>query len=58
MIRELRQSVNQCDVNSTQISPPGGFRRFIEIFKMVGDRHEGYVPVPHVKNYLGLGSNP
>lgn len=58
MIRELRQSVNQCDVNSTQISLPGGFRRFIEIFKMVGDGHEAYFPVPNVKNYLGLDSNP
>ena len=44
-VRELRQSVNQYDVNRTQVSLPGGFRRCIEIFKMAGDGYESHVPV-------------
>ena len=38
IVRELRQSVNQYDVNRTQVSLSGGFSEFIEIFKMA--RHE------------------
>ena len=39
-MRELRQSVNQYDVNRTKASLPGGFRECIGIFKMAGDGHD------------------
>ena len=40
IVRELRQSVNQHDVNRTQISLPGGFHGCIEMFTMAEDVHD------------------
>ena len=52
IVRELRQSVNQHDVNRTQVSLPGGFHGCIEMFTMAEDVHESHVPVPFFMMFI------
>ena len=42
IVRDLRQNVNQYDINRMHVSLPGSDRGCIEIFKMAEDGHESH----------------